>query len=85
MWLLGCSVHDVVPRPSGKDSLVFNVRIFGICKPCDFGGQVGGASQTNGISRLIYYGDTVFPCHSSSQCALESSVTAINLLEDNVM
>ena len=41
-----------LPRPSGKDSLVF--KFFWLHKPYNFGGWVGGVSQTNGISQLIW-------------------------------
>ena len=48
-----------LPRPSGKDSLVFKVRIFGIIaymyvNQVILAGRVGGASQINGISQLIW-------------------------------
>ena len=73
-----------LPRPSGKDSLVFKVRILGIFAYVNcvtLAGQVSGASQTNGISQLIIIME-IFPWHFSSQCVLESSVTAINLSEN---
>ena len=46
------SLAPRLPRPSAKDSLVF--KFFWLHKPCDFGGWVGGVSQTNGISWLIW-------------------------------
>ena len=55
--LLTISLVPRLPRPSGEDSLVFKVRILGIFANVNhviLEGQVGGASQTNGL-----YGDTV--------------------------